>query len=72
MKIKIAVAAAIAVTAVFFTIMGWGMRDDSLKCEAIRLGHAEWVSDIDGRAEFKWKEIKPAGVSSLVAEPHKP
>lgn len=40
----------------FCMIMGWGIRDDSIKAEAVRLGHARWVSDIDGRAEFKWKD----------------
>lgn len=25
---------------------------------AIRAGHAEWVADASGKAQFKWKECK--------------
>jgi|APGre2960657404_1045060.scaffolds.fasta_scaffold37172_2 hypothetical protein len=59
MKNKIIFALAAVVALMFSMTFGWGLRDDSLKCEAVRLGHAEWVSDIDGHPEFKWKEIKP-------------
>jgi hypothetical protein len=29
-----------------------------MKEEAIRAGHAEWVADASGAAQFKWKECK--------------
>lgn len=29
-----------------------------MKHEAIREGHAEWVADASGMAQFKWKECK--------------
>ena len=31
---------------------------DKMKEEAIRAGHAEWVADASGAAQFKWKEAK--------------
>ena len=30
-----------------------------MKQEAVREGHAEWVADASGMAQFKWKEAKP-------------
>ena len=30
-----------------------------MKHEAVREGHAEWVADASGMAQFKWKEAKP-------------
>jgi hypothetical protein len=30
----------------------------SIQQEAIRKGHAEWVADGAGQAQFKWKECK--------------
>ena len=30
-----------------------------MKREAVREGHAEWVADASGMAQFKWKEVKP-------------
>lgn len=30
-----------------------------MKQEAVREGHAEWVADASGSAQFKWKEAKP-------------
>lgn len=41
---------------VFCMLVGWGIRDDSVKAEAVRLGHARWIPDIDGHPEFKWKD----------------
>jgi hypothetical protein len=29
-----------------------------MKQEAVREGHAEWVADAGGMAQFKWKECK--------------
>lgn len=29
-----------------------------MKQEAVREGHAEWVADASGEAQFKWKECK--------------
>jgi hypothetical protein len=29
---------------------------DDLKIEAVKHGAAEWVSDVNGRTTFKWKE----------------
>lgn len=29
-----------------------------MKQEAVREGHAEWVADASGSAQFKWKECK--------------
>ncbi len=29
-----------------------------MKQEAVREGHAEWVADASGMAQFKWKECK--------------
>ena len=29
-----------------------------IKEQAIRDGHAEWVADKEGNAQFKWKEAK--------------
>ena len=30
----------------------------SMRNEAVRKNHAEWVSDASGKPEFKWKECK--------------
>lgn len=40
-------------------IRGFHRGIDQMQQEAILSGHAEWVSDTNGKAEFKWKEIKP-------------
>lgn len=29
-----------------------------MKQESVRQGHAEWVADASGMAQFKWKECK--------------
>lgn len=31
---------------------------NQMKYEAVREGHAEWVADASGMAQFKWKECK--------------
>ena len=31
---------------------------DKMKEQAILEGHAEWVADASGKAQFKWKESK--------------
>ena len=28
------------------------------RASAVKTGHAEWVADADGKAVFKWKEVK--------------
>jgi len=58
MKVKIIFAVVLVCAIVISSTFGWGSRDDSFKCEAVRLGHAEWVSDVYGHPEFKWKEVK--------------
>lgn len=30
-----------------------------MKQAAVREGHAEWVADASGMAQFKWKAVKP-------------
>ena len=84
MKNKIIVCSAFVAVSMFSMIIGWGLRDDSLKCEAVRLGHASWISDIDGHPEFKWSDkdrntsrrctskSESDTVPKVVAEPHKP
>ena len=32
--------------------------ENPMREEAIIKGHAEWVSDTNGRPQFKWKECK--------------
>lgn len=44
---------------VFLSITGFVRGTEKLQQEAIRKGHAEWVADSEGRAQFKWKEAKP-------------
>jgi hypothetical protein len=31
---------------------------DNMKQQAVQAGHAEWVADTSGKAQFKWKECK--------------
>jgi hypothetical protein len=31
---------------------------DKVQQEAVLKGHAEWVADTNGKAQFKWKECK--------------
>jgi preprotein translocase subunit SecG len=39
-------------------IVGFTRGDTALREEAIQAGHAEWVADTSGKAQFKWKECK--------------
>ena len=38
--------------------LGIHLGNIQIKEEAIRAGHAEWVADASGKAQFKWKESK--------------
>lgn len=40
-------------------LFGGGTGVSHMKHEAVREGHAEWVADASGMAQFKWKEVKP-------------
>ena len=40
-------------------LFGGGTGVSHMKHEAVREGHAEWVADASGMAQFKWKEAKP-------------
>lgn len=44
---------------IFGSMIGWAAGDNHKQQEAVLKGHAEWVADTNGKAEFKWKEIKP-------------
>ena len=39
-------------------LFGGGTGVSQMKQEAVREGHAEWVSDQNGKPQFKWKECK--------------
>lgn len=39
-------------------LFGKGTGVSQMKQEAVREGHAEWVADASGSAQFKWKECK--------------
>jgi hypothetical protein len=41
-------------------LVGGFMREDRMKAIAVKLGHAEWMSDADGDPVFRWKEIDEA------------
>ena len=43
-----------------FLAIIWGnhLGKSSMREEAVRKGHAEWVVDCAGKAVFKWKECK--------------
>ena len=43
---------------VFSNLIGFSRGIENLQREAILNGHAEWVADADGKAVFKWKEVK--------------
>lgn len=51
-----------AVLAFFIFILGFAFGGSqemrNKEKEAVRKGHATWVSDKDGNSTFQWKEIK--------------
>ena len=44
--------------AVIGGLFAGGTGVSQMKQEAVREGHAEWVADASGSAQFKWKECK--------------
>ena len=40
------------------TCFGLGRGEALMRNEAVLNGHAEWVADKEGNAQFKWKEAK--------------
>ena len=44
---------------VFGSMIGWAVGDNYKQQEAVLEGHAEWVTDTNGKPKFKWKEAKP-------------
>jgi hypothetical protein len=40
------------------TCFGLGRGEALMRNEAVLKGHAEWVADKEGNAQFKWKEAK--------------
>jgi|688.fasta_scaffold338273_3 hypothetical protein len=38
--------------------MGGDKREQYIRMEAVRSGHAEWIADSKGQAIFKWKDLK--------------
>lgn len=43
---------------VFLSVVGFNRGIDKMQHDAIINGHAEWVSDQNGKPQFKWKECK--------------
>lgn len=40
-------------------LLGTISTNSSWKTSAVKTGHAQWVANERGEAEFKWKEVKP-------------
>jgi hypothetical protein len=40
-------------------LLGTISTSSSWKASAVKTGHAQWVANERGEAEFKWKEAKP-------------
>ena len=40
------------------TCFGLGRGEALMRNEAVLNGHAEWVADKEGNAQFKWKDAK--------------
>jgi len=60
-RIAVMVLDVVCAIAVFLLgiLCGLGTGTKISQKEAVRLGHAEWVVDVNGSTTFKWKEVKP-------------
>ena len=54
----LAIIWGIACGALIGFMAGSGLTEDSYQRKAVELGCAEWVVNVDGSTQFKWKEIQ--------------